>query len=179
MKIKKTLKAAAAVLAAAAAISLISCSARLDGAPDGMKLISTEDVDYYLYVPAGWVEDISTGVVSAYVSESDRSNINLAAFDLEDPNMTPAQFWEKYEADIVSTFPDAAFTDSSNTVIDKVYAAEQHTWTASVTGAEYEFMQTVFVHGGAAYILTYTAQADRFDSHIEDVQNVIANIKFR
>ena len=179
MKAINRLKIAAVMLAVTAALTMVSCSARLDGAPDGMKLISTEDVDYYLYVPQDWVEDISTGVVSAYVSESDRSNINLAAFDLEDPNMTPAQFWEMYESDITSTFPDAVFSESTNTVIDGIYAAVQHTYTASVTGADYEFMQTVFVHGGAAYILTYTAQADKFDSHIGDVQNIITNIKFR
>ena len=160
-------------------VFLISCSARIDGAPEGMKLISTDDVEYNLYVPESWTADFSTGVVSAYVSENDFSNINIDAFNLDDPNMTPAQFWEKYEADITSTFPDAVITDSSNTIVDGVLAAEQHTFTATVTGTEYKFMETVFIRAGAAYILTYTSTAENFDSHLEDVQSIISNITFK
>lgn len=177
---KNIIKTAAFLLAAMTlTAALISCSARIDGAPEGMKLVSTDDVEYNLYIPESWTADLSTGVVSAYVSENDYSNINIDAFNLDDPNMTPAQFWEKYESDITSTFPDAVFTDSSNTVIDGVLAAEQHTFTAAVTGTEYKFMETVFVRMGSAYILTYTSTAENFDSHLEDVQKIIANISFK
>ena len=175
-KIRKTL-----ALAVTLALTLVfaSCTARIDGAPDGMKLISTEDVEYNLYVPQEWVEDVSTGVVTAYVSESDRSNINMAAFDLDDPNMTAAAFWEKYEGDLLATFPDAVFGETANTVVDGSVAAEQHTFTATVTGYEYEFMETVFVRGGTAYILTYTSTPDVFESHLDDVQSIVNSLKFR
>ena len=174
---KKT-AAAAAVLAAVMIFSL-ACSARIDGAPDGMKLISTEDVEYYLYVPQEWVEDISTGVVTAYVSETDRSNISLAAFDLEDPNTTPAAFWEKYEEDLRSTFPSAVFGEASSAVVDGAFAAEQRTFKAEISGSEYEFLETVFIRAGVAYILTYTALSDKFDSHLDDVRDIISAIRFR
>ncbi|MCR5262847.1 MAG: DUF1795 domain-containing protein [Clostridiales bacterium] len=161
------------------ALALSSCTARLDGAPDGMKLISTDDVEYYLYVPQSWTEDISTGVVTAYVSEKDRSNISMAAFETGDSSMTAAAFWEKYEADLTATFPDAVFGETENTVVDGSIAAEQHTFTATVTGYEYEFMETVFVRGGTAYILTYTSTPESFDSHLDDVRSVISSLKFR
>ena len=103
----------------------------------------------------------------------------MAAFDLDDPNMTAAAFWEKYEGDLLATFPDAVFGETANTVVDGSVAAEQHTFTATVTGYEYEFMETVFVRGGTAYILTYTSTPDVFESHLDDVQSIVNSLKFR
>ena len=40
-------------------------------------------------------------------------------------------------------------------------------------------MQTVFVYNGSAYSITYTALADRFDAHIDDVVRMLDEFRFR
>ena len=37
----------------------------------------------------------------------------------------------------------------------------------------------IFNHFGAMYIFTYTATQEKFDLHLEDVGNIIQNIKFK
>ncbi|HHX54007.1 MAG TPA: hypothetical protein GX704_03765 [Clostridiales bacterium] len=176
---KKTFRSAAALLALILLMLSFSSCGKSDGVPDGMKLASGDAVDYIMYVPENWVTDISTGATTAYVSENDRSNVSLIAFDLDDPNETAPDFWEKYKDDLISTFPDAVFSEEDNTVIDGSTAAIKRGFTATVTGDPYKFEMVIFNHFGAMYIFTYTATQEKFDLHLEDVGNIIQNIKFK
>ncbi len=63
---------------------LSACSPAEAYVPAGFKKISHEGVGYTLYVPEAWINDISTGVATAYVSENDRSNISFMAFTIDD-----------------------------------------------------------------------------------------------
>jgi len=63
---------------------LVGCGGRNDYVPSGFQRISHDNADYYLYVPNGWVPDLSTGVTAAYVSEKDRSSISFMAFEVDD-----------------------------------------------------------------------------------------------
>ncbi len=63
---------------------LSACGGRNDYVPSGFQRISHDNADYYLYVPNGWVPDLSTGVTAAYVSEKDRSSISFMAFEVDD-----------------------------------------------------------------------------------------------
>jgi hypothetical protein len=40
-------------------------------------------------------------------------------------------------------------------------------------GKEIKIMQTVFIYNDLAYSITYTAHADRFDAHIDDVNAML------
>ena len=64
--------------------ALSACGGRNDYVPSGFQRISHDNADYYLYVPTGWVPDLSTGVTAAYVSEKDRSSISFMAFEVDD-----------------------------------------------------------------------------------------------
>ena len=60
------------------------CNNAIDGyAPKGYMEISADNAGYKLYVPDNWIKDLSTGVTTAYVSESDRSNISFMAFEVD------------------------------------------------------------------------------------------------
>jgi len=46
---------------------LCSCSNNDQSAPDGMKSVqSSDNLDYNIYIPEEWTQDLSTGVISAY-----------------------------------------------------------------------------------------------------------------
>ena len=93
-----------------------------------MKKVSNEIVDYDLYFPNSWVTDLSTGVISGYVSNTDRSNVTMMAFNLENENlyMTVDEYWEKYEAELLATFPDMTYvrTDAASDTDTSMSAAD-------------------------------------------------------
>lgn len=158
--------------------SLASCAQQSSDVPDGMKLLESDVVDYNLYIPQNWVQDISTGVVTAYYSETDMSNITMMAFTLDELTVTADDYWETNKADFETTFSDMEIISSSTTILGGV-AANKYVYTASVTGSKYEFMQVICVYAATAYVFTYTAFEDKFDSHYDDVELMLQNFEFK
>lgn len=175
---KKTLSVLCALLCA---FSLFSCG-KDSWVPAGMKLVSTDAVDYTMYVPEDWTVDISTGVVSAYVSNTDRSNVTMAAFNLSDDNstMTALEYWDKYEADLIATFPDMQYispdsingdSETTEAVTDAETSAETDAagMDSTDTGRAGNPVSTV-LDNVAAYKYYYTATVT--GSEIEYMQLV-------
>lgn len=208
---RKVLAALCAALVSLGALTAAGCSKKENWIPAGMKLASSDAVDYILYVPDSWTVDISTGVLSAFVSGVDRSNITMIAFNLEgdDTYLTPQQYWDKQEPQLIATFPDLTYIDPTaepedtaasdtaaevetapaendharnNNPVTAVVAetnAAKYYYTATVTGTTYEYMQVVWIRGGIAYMLTYTAIPDNFQSHLEDVDRILEHISYQ
>ncbi len=179
---KKTLKKVIITLfAVILCLGAVSCGSKDDFVPAGYKKASNKNADYTLYVPEGWIVDMSTGVTTARASKSDSSNISFMGFELdkslinsetsegdtEEKSMLD-KFWDYYSAEFLKTFPDMKYDENANgkeMVISKKYKAKEYIYTATVTGAEYKFMQIVVIKGETVYLLTYTAKADLFDEH--------------
>lgn len=169
-------------------ISILACIMLLSGcatgdadlsAPDGMKLFSNDNVDYTAYVPVNWIVDMSTGTLSAYVSSADASSINITAQILESVT-TLEEYWKGYEADFAETFKDMEYVGKApaTTTLDGV-AAHKYTYTATVTGNQYKFMQIVCIKDTTVYVITYTSTPDRFDGNMEDVDKILDNFSFK
>lgn len=99
------------ILVLASLLAFCGCSQKDAWVPAGMKLASTDAVDYTVYMPESWTVDVSTGIISAYVSNTDRSNVTVTAFNLsdDDAKLTLDEYWAKYEADLRLTFPDMKY----------------------------------------------------------------------
>ncbi len=182
-------------LAVGMILSCASCRAAENSwSPAGFKLASSDVVDYKLWVPEDWTVDLSTGVTSAYYSKTDRSNVTLVAFSLSGRNDIPTpsdedtrsdavkKFWDGYSADLLQTFPDLTYADDAaadgtRIVMDSV-SARKFVYTATVTGTKYQFMQTITVHNDYVYIFTYTAIPEVYESHVEDVNNILRYFSF-
>ena len=54
-----------------------------------------------------------------------------------------------------------------------------NTVTATIGGDTYKFLQAIAGNGGMFYNLTYTALADNYDLHIEEVMKIIEEFTFR
>lgn len=187
-------------------LSLCACEQKDPNVPDGMKLVETESKDYSLFVPEDWSVDMSTGVVSAYASLVDQSNVSFTGFaikmrDLYAETVASSDtgsdaevkglvdvFWDDYSDDFAETFGDTMkYIDENGKESDSpVYVrttlggieANKYTYTARVTGETYKFTQVVCIEAGYVYILTYTAVTDSYDEHLEDVESIIANFRF-
>ncbi len=176
----------------------VSCGDKDDYVPAGFKRASDENADYILYVPDSWDVDMTTGVTTAKVSETDSSNISFIGFELDDAIVnvetqagtaegdeakadTLDRFWEYYSAEFSKTFSDMAYDEGENgaNMIVSKQAAKRYTYSATVTGVEYKFMQIVVIKDGSVFILTYTAQKDVFDTHKNDVLEIAKYIELK
>lgn len=162
-------------------LSLSASCSQKQPAPDNMKALETEmDLDYNIYIPYSWVQDLSTGIVSAYVSAGDFSNISMVAFALKEAGVTNESFWEEYSEDFQNTFSDFKYEEGSpeNMLLGGT-AAVKHIYGAEVTGQEYKFMQIVCVRNMSVYIFTYTAHNQLFDGHLDEVKMIVDNFSFK
>lgn len=173
-----------AMLMIGSVLTFASCGNSDDAwQPAGMKLASSEDADYKLWIPESWTVDMSTGITSAYVSSTDLSNISLVAMNLsgDDNYLTPGEYWESYKADLASTFSDIAYDEDTANGISLLLdgnAAMKYSYTATVTGTAFHFQSVICIKNGTVYLLTYTAQPGAYERNLDSVQSIIDNFRF-
>ena len=69
-------------------------------------------------------------------------------------------------------------TNGTNLLVSKL-KAKKYIYTATVTGAEYKFMQIAVIKGETVYLLTYTAKAELFDEHLPTVNKIAGYIEIK
>ncbi|MBR5314689.1 MAG: DcrB-related protein [Clostridia bacterium] len=159
---------------------LCSCGERTEGAPDGMKAVESSDkLDYNIYIPAHWVQDLSTGVVSAYVSNADLSNVSMTQYNLEE--LKPLDdYVKKYTDELTTNLDDFQMIEGyPQKMILSGVEAKKIEYTASLAGNTYKFMQVICIKGATIYYFTYTALSENFDTNAEDVQKILDNFAFK
>ncbi|MBQ8345900.1 MAG: hypothetical protein IJY42_06530 [Clostridia bacterium] len=145
--------------------------------PDGMKIASSKDIEYRLYVPTSWICDHESGVSQAYVA-SDRSNVTVFSYAPE-VSMSVADYFarseEAYKLSVEGYVRTAEPTKREIAGRD----ASVYTYEATYSGVTYRVMQAVLAYGECIYSITYTAKADCFDSHIPEVEQILHAFTFR
>lgn len=146
--------------------------------PDGMKLASNEDIEYRFFVPTSWVCNPKSGANEAYYPESGRPNVTVTSF-VPEISMSINEYFLKCESEYKNEFSDYVRTGEGveRKVDGKV--AYSYTYTLTAEGRSIKIMQTVFVHDSSFYTITYTALAENFDVHVEDVEKIIGAFRFR
>ncbi|MDD6265071.1 MAG: hypothetical protein PUB34_02030 [Clostridia bacterium] len=179
---------------------LVSCASTESDAPDGMKILDQASGSYTVYIPNEWVADMSSGFASAYASSTDRSNISFTAYTVPDDALTPdgkyisdaKSYWEYYEnklKDVLSdikyeTYGEETTEDGKSVAVNYSTVkldgldANKYTFSAQLDGTDYKFIQIVCVHGTDVYIFCYTATEEAFDSHLDDVDKIVKNVRF-
>ena len=147
-------------------------------APEGMMLASNDDVAYRFYVPDTWVIDTALPTSSAYVSESDRSNVNVTVYMPEATQMTAEEYWTACEQQLSAVLGDYTLVSTTPGTLD-TRPSNIYIYTATVGGTAYRFAQTVASYRGMVYTVTYTALDESFDSHMDEYQDILAAFDFR
>ena len=155
-------------------------------APAGMKLASNDDVAYRFYVPESWVINPYLPTSSAYVSETDKSNVSVTVYMPEQDTLSAEQYWdmclEALQGDEIMGYEGAltAMTQLSDTVTElDGRPAHTYVYEGTVAGVRYRFSQTIAAYRGMVYTLTYTATVESFDNHTQEVQQMIEAFDFR
>lgn len=154
-------------------------------APDGMRLISGEDVAYRFYAPKSWKIDPNMGQSAVYFSAEDHSNISVSGHMPSEQNLTMGGYKDALLQEYEGTF-------DSFTLISDTSAEENQTdltmdgkpairivYDATLGGQAYRVDQTLILHGAMVYLITYTATPERFDDHTADLTAVLDAFRFR
>ena len=162
---------------ALAMLTMTGCGADAD-APTGYKTASGEAADYYFFVPDDWTVDMATGATSAYCSAEDPSSVSVMAWELPNTDTTLDQWWEMNLEDITMVFQNVTVEEPENVTVGGVHG-QKYVYTADLGDFSYKIMQTAAIRRGSVYLITYTSLADTFDSHLEEVGNMVAFFQFR
>ena len=177
MKISKILSAVLAAIIAAALFA--GCSKDTDTAvPDGMKLASDPAVaGYTLFVPDGWDVDMQTKSTRAYCPGSDKSFVMVMTGDLGSTSATVDEWWEEGLSELEALYADSTLVSRGKTVLDGV-EADKFVYTGTFDGTAFKYTQTAAVKGGAIYVITYGAEADKWEAHSAEADSMLAAFRF-
>ena len=156
-------------------ISFAACSK--DDTPSGMKNVAGEKDAYFLYVPESWVTN-NNGVVGAYYSTLDRSNVSVTAYSGEEYTSSE-EYWNEFKSTVgaISTEFEVVKENEPKTIGGK--NAVQHIYKMTVGGVKYQIQQILVAYSNIMYVITYTAAEESFSLHADDVQVIIDEFKFK
>jgi hypothetical protein len=143
-----------------------------------MKLVSTDERAYRFFVPEGWVVDERTEISSAYVSESDSSNVSLQMYMTSNESKSVSDFFSECEERYAQIFASYELLSEEDVKMDGI-GAKKYVYTITTGGIEYKQMQAIVMKGAVYYVLTYTALPDLFDSHLDEVEKMIEAFDIR
>lgn len=146
--------------------------------PEGLKKASDDDVQYACYVPKSWVTDLSDKMTYAYYPESGKPNVTVTSYSPSN-DITAEQYFTECEDEYKKTLVGYTRTDDPQSRVVGGRNALSYTYSVTYGESEYKIMQTVLIYNGLAYSITYTARAESFDAHLEDVETILDNFRFR
>lgn len=160
------------VLMSALLFTAVSCKNDEFAPPKGMEHAADPLASFYLYVPEKWEVDYTKGIGGAYYSESDPSSVSVMAWALPHTDTTLDEWWTTNVSEIEKVFDNFVLVEEKNATVNGV-AGKSYTYTASLAGVDYKYMQVAFIKNGSVYLFTYTSIPTSFDSHLEDVAKML------
>ena len=145
--------------------------------PAGMKIASGDDLNYVFYAPNSWITDLSDEHSYAYYPESGKPNVSVTAYTPSDL-MTAEQYFEFCEEDYKKHLSGYELIGSAQRAVAERDAIS-YTYKTVYGETELRTMQTVFVYNDLLYSITYTAHADRFEEHLDDLEKMLDSFRFR
>ena len=149
-------------------------------APEGMKLISTDERAYRFFVPEAWQVNLRTEATAAYIEEQDgtRSNVSVQMYMTGDESQTVDDYWALCEKSYGKIFESYTPVSAEKIKMDGVTAGK-YVYTVTSGGREYRQLQAIVKKGAMFYVVTYTASPELFDSHLGDIEKMIENFDIR
>lgn len=167
--------------AAAVLLSFSSCkgSDAEVPVPDGFFLAENETADFYFFYPQSWTLDRNDGMISAYAGASDASNVSVTAFH-QPQTATPEEYFDgEYLRYLGETFPNLRTVAEKERLSVGGREAIGYTFSNVFSETEYLFRQILVARDDTIYLITYTARAEVYDTHLELVNGMISEFQFK
>lgn len=147
--------------------------------PDGMQEVTAGNYGelYHLYVPETWISQASTGVSGARANTDDSNVAVTLSFPGEE--LTFEAYWNACCAQYEKVYTDLQ-VDAEKCVDTTLGGknARQYVFSGTLDGVQYKYLQIFAAKDNTIYTLTYTATAERFDTHLETVESIRAAFVF-
>ena len=148
-------------------------------APEGMQLASNDDVAYRFYVPKSWMLDKNLPTSSAYVSESDRTNVNVTVYMPEEDHIESVDdYFATCLEELKKGMEIVGEVTGTEVTLDG-RPGKTYEYTGIVSGKTYRFAQTITSYRGMIYTITYTATEANYDTHRATYLDMLAAFDFR
>ncbi len=178
------------LLSAIMLFSLFSCGKTGESEveiPSGFLLAENENTDYYFFYPADWLLDRNdAGLTSAFVSETDFSNVSITAFTASASYQSLADYVENYYfTQFEDNFNNLEIERNQDKSLKKSSMkidgcdAIAVNYKAVFSGEEYSFRAWFISYNGYIYNVLYTAKTEVFESHLEEATVTAEQLKFR
>lgn len=146
--------------------------------PEGMKNASDKDLQYACYVPKEWVTSLSDKLTYAYYPESGKPNVTVTCVS-PDNDVDAKTYFDQCEIEYKKTIAGYELLGEPTERTVSGRKALSYEYKALYGETEYKIMQTVLIYNGLAYSITYTARADAYEAHLDDVKAILDNFRFR
>lgn len=147
-------------------------------APEGMKLISTDERAYRFFVPNDWKTNDKGEMSAAYYSDTDSSNVSMQMYMTEDETQTVEEYFADCEKKYAELFTSYTVVSTEDIKMSDI-SAKKYTLDITSGGVEYKMIQAIVKKGAMFYCFTYTATVENFEKHLDDVQKMIENFEIR
>ena len=142
-----------------------------------MKIASSNNLEYRLYVPAdSWICDSNSGKSEAYTA--DNSSVTVTSYS-PSTTMTAREYWSMAEGEYKKAFSDKYEYVGERERVVAEREAVSCTYVVNYGGERIKIMQTVLVYNGVVYSITYSALESNFDTHTADVNRMLDVFIFR
>jgi len=151
----------------------------VDGVPEGMKLVTDNDVAYRFFAPESWVMGDAEAAALVYASDTDRSNVTVMSYDPKADGYGVADYWEYVEKHYKDTLTD--YTPASEPAAGKMGGknATVYEYTYTLGGVTYKCRQAMCVYSYMIVVMTYTALPENYDAHLPEVERMQEELTFR
>ena len=161
------------------AATAISCSD--DGIPDDMQNVAIDNANFDLFVPKSWISQKESGISGARVSNEDTSNVTVTVY-LPDRPLTVEEYWSafclpSYQNGVLKDF--SLIQEQCGDTVLGGKNAKTYVFIYTLDGKTYEVMQIIALMGDQLYTLTYTAESANYATHLETVESIRQNFRFR
>ena len=147
--------------------------------PDGMILISNNDVAYRFYAPDTWKANYEQKVFAAY-REDDRSSVSVVPYMPQKEGMSVAEYFSICKNQMIDIGGEESLVMiSEDAVTLGGRNATAYVYTYEIGGKTYQYKQVVAVYRSMVYSMTYTATPENFEKHLADVDSMIDAFEFR
>ncbi len=146
--------------------------------PEGMKLISTDELPYRFFVPDSWTVNDRAEFPAAYVSDSDSSNVNAHMYMSGSEEVSVEAYFADCEKRYKELFQDYVLVSSKDIEMDGA-SAKEFVYTFTSGGVSYKQLQAIVLKGAVYYTVTYTSTPESFDEHLPEVNKMIESFDIR
>ena len=146
--------------------------------PEGMKLVTGNDVAYRFFAPENWVVGDAESAALVYASASDRSNVSVMGYVPDEEGYSVDDYWAYTEASYKDALHDYTLLFTTEGKLGGKNA-KIYEYTYTLGGTEYKCRQVISVYSYMIVTMTYTAEPENYDAHISDVEAMQSALTFR